>query len=202
LIGEFEKKKETARQFTESTSELGKWLGSSGMISPIAADHLVRGMFGSAGGLMIYMTNPLLHSDPNVDRPTMSWREAAATLPGTSGFISREYESGLKNDFYVLRDEVSKVANTMADLKARSPEQIDEYLSKEEIATRYGLSKAVAKMTDQLGSIRKSISRITNMPNSEMSADEKAAAIKDLRMAERDMLKGINIKELRAMAKI
>ena len=202
LVGEFEKKKETARQFTDSTSELGKWFGSSGLISPIAADHLIRGMFGSAGGLAIYMTNPLLHSDPNVDRPTMSWREAAATLPGTSGFISREYESGLKNDFYVLRDEVAKVANTMADLEARSPEKIDEYLSKEEIAVRYGLSKAVAKMTEQLGSIRKSISRITNLPNSEMSADEKAEAIKELRAAERDMLKGINVKELRAMAKI
>lgn len=202
LIGEFEKKKETARQFTDSTSELAKWFGSSGLVSPIAADHLVRGMFGSAGGLVIYMTNPLLHSDPNVDRPTMSWREAAATLPGTSGFISREYESGLKNDFYVLRDEVSKVANTMADLKARSPEQIDEYLSREEIVTRYGMAKSVAKMTEQLGSIRKSISRITNTPNSEMSADQKAEAIKELRQAERDMLKGINVKELRAMAKI
>jgi hypothetical protein len=202
LIGEFEKRKETARQFTDSTSELAKWFGSSGLVSPIAADHLIRGMFGSAGGLVIYMTNPLLHSDPNIDRPSMSWREAAATLPGTSGFISREYESGLKNDFYVLRDEVSKVANTMADLKARSPEKIDEYLSKEEIAVRYGLSKAVAKMTDQLGNIRKSISRITNLPNSEMSADEKAEAIKELRAAERDMLKGINVKELRALAKI
>jgi len=202
LIGEFEKKKETARQFTDSTSELAKWFGSSGLVSPIAADHLIRGMFGSAGGLVIYMTNPLLHSDPNVDRPSMSWREAAATLPGTSGFISREYESGLKNDFYVLRDEVSKVANTMADLKARSPEKIDEYLSKEEIAVRYGMAKSVAKMTEQLGSIRKSISRITNLPNSEMSADEKMEAIKELRAAERDMLKGINVKELRAMAKI
>ncbi len=202
LVGEFEKKKETARQFTDSTSELAKWFGSSGLVSPIAADHLIRGMFGSAGGLVIYMTNPLLHSDPNVDRPSMSWREAAATLPGTSGFISREYESGLKNDFYVLRDEVSKVANTMADLKARSPEKIDEYLSKEEIAVRYGMAKSVAKMTEQLGSIRKSISRITNLPNSEMSADEKMEAIKELRAAERDMLKGINVKELRAMAKI
>jgi hypothetical protein len=202
LIGEFEKKKETSRQFTDSTSELGKWLGSSGLVSPIAADHLVRGMFGSAGGLFIYMTNPLMHNDPNVDRPTMSWRQAAATLPGTSGFISREYESGLKNDFYVLRDEVAKVTNTMADLKARSPEQIDEYLSKEEIMTRYGMSKAVSKMTEQLGNIRKTISRITNLPNSEMSSNEKAAAIKELRDAERDMLKGINVKELRAMAKI
>ena len=202
LIGEFEKKKETARQFTDSTSELAKWLGSSGLVSPIAADHLVRGMFGSAGGLVIYMTNPLMHNDPNVDRPSMSWRQAAATLPGTSGFISREYESGLKNDFYVLRDEVSKVANTMADLKARSPEKIEEYLSREEIATRYGMSKAVAKMTEQLGNIRKSISRITNMPKDQMSAGEKEEAIKELRNAEREMLKGINVKELRAMAKV
>jgi hypothetical protein len=202
LIGQFEKMKETERQFTDTTSELAKLLGSAGIISPIAIDHLVRGMFGSVGGLVVYMTNPLLHSDPNVDRPTMSAKDMMAALPGTSGFVSRDYESGLKNDFYVLRDEVAKVTNTMSDLKQRSPEKIPEYLSSEEIVTRYGMAKGVQKITDQLGDIRKNISRITNMPRDVMSADQKAEQIKQLRSAERDMLKAINTKQLRATAKL
>ena len=202
LIGEFEKKKETAQQFNNSTSEIAKLLGSTGLVSPIAVDHLMRGMFGSAGGLVIYMTNPVLHSDLSVDRPSMSLRDAMATLPGTSGFISREYESGLKNDFYVLRDEVSKVAATVADLKVTGPEKIEEYLSSEEKMARYGLSKGVNKITDQLGKIRKAITFITNQPSSEMSSTEKKEAIKELRETEREILKAINVKELRKMAQI
>ena len=202
LIGQFEKMKETERQFTDTTSELAKVLGSTGIMAPIAIDHLIRGMFGSVGGLVTYMTNPLLHSDPNVERPTMSLKDAMAALPGTSGFISRGYESGFKNDFYVLRDEVAKVANTMSDLKQKSPEKIEEYLSSEEIMARYGMSKSVGKITKQLSDIRKTISQITNAPKDVMSGEEKEARIKELRALETDMLKAINTKELRAMAKL
>lgn len=202
LIGQFEKMKETERQFTDTTSELAKVMGSTGIMSPIAIDHLLRGMFGSVGGLVTYMTNPLLHSDPNVERPTMSLKDAMAALPGTSGFVSRSYESGLKNDFYVLRDEVAKVANTMSDLKQKSPEKIEEYLSSEEIMNRYGMAKSVGKITKQLSDIRKNISQITNAPKDVMSGAEKEAQIKELRALETDMLKAINTKELRSMAKL
>jgi hypothetical protein len=202
LIGEFEKKKETAQQFSDTTSEIAKLLGATGLVSPIAVDHLMRGMFGSAGGLVIYMTNPILHSDPNVDRPSLSLRDAMATLPGTSGFISREYESGLKNDFYVLRDEVARVAATVSDLKTTSPEKIEEYLSSEEKLARYGLAKGVNKITDQLGKVRKAITYITNRPASEMTSSEKQEAIKELRETEREILKTINVKELRKMAQV
>ena len=202
LIGEFEKKKETAQQFSDTTSEIAKLLGATGLVSPIAVDHLMRGMFGSAGGLVIYMTNPILHSDPNVDRPSLSLRDAMATLPGTSGFISREYESGLKNDFYVLRDEVAKVAATVSDLKTTSPEKIEEYLSSEAKMTRFGLAKDVNKITDALGKVRKAITYITNRPASEMSSSEKQEAIQELRQTEREILKTINVKELRKMAQV
>jgi len=202
LIGQFEKKKETELQFNNSTSEIAKLLGSTGYVSPIAVDHLMRGMFGSAGGLVIYMTNPVLHSDPNVDRPSLSLREAFATLPGTSGFISKEYESGLKSDFYVLRDEVAKVAATVADMKVVAPDKIEEYLSSEEKMAKYGLSKGINKITDQLGKIRRAITYITNQPSSEMSASEKQEAIKELRETEREILKAINVKELRKMAQV
>jgi hypothetical protein len=55
LVGIFQNQKELSRQFEDSTSEFSKVLGKTEMISPIVADHLIRGMFGSFGGLFLYM---------------------------------------------------------------------------------------------------------------------------------------------------
>jgi len=200
LVGTYQKGLETERQFNDSTSELAKILGNTGAISPIAADHLIRGMLGSVGGLTLFLTNGLLHSDPSVPRPEMTVREALAALPSTSGFVRREYETGLKNDFYVLRDEVSKAVNTLNDMKARSPHEIEEFLADEKNINRIGLQKATNKITKDLSTIRREISRITQSPD--MSAREKQQAIKELREIERDMLSGIDIKELRRMAQL
>jgi len=200
LVGTFQKQLELERQFTDSTSELGKILGNTGLVSPIAADHLIRGMFGSVGGLVLYITNPILHSDPEVPRPSLGFKDALAALPGTSGFVSREYETALKTDFYVLRDEVAKVVNTINDMKTRSPDDIDNYLEKEGVEERYGLKGGINKITGKLSKIRKAITQITN--DGSMSSDEKHEAIMDLKKTERELLEGIDIKDLRQEAKL
>jgi len=202
LIGEYQKRIEKEFQFNESTSEIAKILGKTGLVSPISVDHLIKGMFGSVGGLVIYMTNPLLHSDPNVEKPTMSTRDMLATIPGASSFISKEKESGLKNDFYVLRDEVEKVTNTLSNLKQRSPEKIAEYIADPDVMAKLTVSKGVQGIDRKLGEIRKAMTRISNLPTSVMDSDEKQEQIKQLREAETTMLKAINVKKLREMAKI
>jgi hypothetical protein len=200
LVGTFQKQLELERQFTDSTSELGKIFGSTGLVSPIAADHLIRGMFGSVGGLLLYMTNPLLHNDPTIERPSLSPRDALAALPGTSGFISREYENALKTDFYVLRDEVAKVVNTINDMKTRSPDEIDKYLEKEGVEEKYALKGAMNKITERLTKVRKAITQVTN--DTDMTGKEKEEAIRDLRQTERDLLEGVDVKDLRKEAKL
>ena len=200
LVGTFQKQLELERQFTDRTSELGKIFGSTGLVSPIAADHLIRGMFGSVGGLLLYMTNPLLHNDPTVERPSLSARDALAALPGTSGFVSKEYETALKTDFYVLRDEVAKVVNTINDMKARSPDEIDKYLEKEGVEEKYALKGAMNKITERLTKVRKAITQVTN--DTDMTGKEKEEAIRDLRQTERDLLEGVDIKDLRKEAKL
>jgi len=191
---------ETERQFNDSTSEFAKALGNTGLISPIDADHLIRGMLGSVGGLSLLLTNGILHSDPSVPRPEMTMREAFAAIPGTSGFVRREYETGLKNDFYVLRDAVSEAVNTMNDIKARSPHEIEEFLADEKNINRIGLQKATNTITQNLSKIRREISRITLA--ADMTAREKQEAIKELKDIEQEMLSGIDIKELRRMAQL
>jgi hypothetical protein len=200
LIGTYQQGLETERQFNDSTSELAKAIGQTGLISPIAVDHLMRGMLGSAGGLMLYMTNFALHNDPEVPRPAMSIREAAAALPGTSGFLTKEYETALKNDFYVLRDEVSTAVNTLNDLKKRSPHEIEEFLADETNLTRVGMAKAVNRITKNLTDIRRSISQIT--ASDQMSASEKAEQIRELKAIEREILQNVDLKSLREMANL
>jgi hypothetical protein len=199
LIGTYQKKLDTERQFNESTSELSKLLGQTGLISPIVADHLVRGLFGSVGGLVLYATNPFLYSGASGERPSMSFQDAIATLPGTSGFVSREYENAMKRDFYVLKDEVDKAANTFADLKTRSPQEIEEFLKDEKNVARVGMSKSVNKIADQLSKLRKYMEQVRN---SDMPANEKRDRIKELKESESNMMKNIDVKALREMGKI
>ena len=199
LIGTYQKKLDTERQFNESTSELSKLLGQTGLISPIVADHLVRGLFGSVGGLVLYATNPFLYSGASGERPSMSFQDAIATLPGTSGFVSREYENAMKRDFYVLKEEVDKAANTFSDLKTRSPQEIEEFLKDEKNVARVGMSKSVNKIADQLSKLRKYMEQVRN---SDLPADEKRDRIKELRESESNMMKNIDVKALREMGQI
>jgi hypothetical protein len=201
LVGTYQKKKEIERQFDDNTSELAKVIGRADVISPIAVDHLVRGLFGSAGGLVLYATNPFLWhvTSPNTPRPSVSMQDALATIPNASGFVTKEYETGLKKDFFALKEEVDRAANTLTDLKQRNPEDIKDYIKDEKVRARLGLSPIVNTINTQLSTIRKSISTITN---SNLPADEKAARIKQLRATEENMLKGVNLKKLREMAQI
>ena len=202
LIGNFEKEKALERQFRDSTSEFAKLLGATGMVSPIAADHMIRGMFGSFGGLFLYGTNQFLHSDPDVPRPELSANEMLTALPGTSGLLKRPQESALKNDFYTLRDEVEKAVNTFNDIKTRSPQGMEDFLADEKQMARYMLGKPVDQINRQLSKIRRQMTIITNMPESQMSAEDKAENIRQLREFEREYLKSVDVKALREMAKI
>jgi hypothetical protein len=201
LIGQFEKQKEAERQFNDNTSEFSKVLGQFG-VSPIAADHVIRGMFGSAGGLFLYTTNFMINSDPDVPRPELSFRDAMAALPGTSGFVTKASENALKGDFYALRDEVEKTKNTYNDIKNRSPQELEQFLSDEKNIARLGLAKGTEKIGMQLSKIRRAIAQITNAPEDLYSSSEKKDAIKELRQVEKEILQSINLPELRKQAMI
>lgn len=201
IVGYFEKQKEAERQFNESTSEFSKILGKAG-VSPMMADHVIRGMFGSVGGLFLYTTNFMLHSDMDVDRPAVSLRDMVAAVPGTGGFVGKTTENALKNDFYELRDEMAKTKATFNDIKTRSPQGIEDFINDEKNIIRLGLAKTTEKVSDQLSKIRRAIAQVSNAPNDVMSADEKQARIEELRAIEKDMLKSINVKQLRATAKL
>jgi len=202
LIGKYQQGLDPSRQFNDSTSELAKILGSTDMVSPINADHIIRGMFGSVGGLTLLLTNHLIAAMEGKPRPDMTVNDMLTSLPGTSGFVSKEFESGYKKDFYVLRDQVDRAAATFADIKNRSPEEIEAFVSKPENITQAAMAKSIDRIAKDLTAIRKAINFTQELPESEMSSEQKQKEIKNYKLMEEDILKSINIKDLRKMAMI
>jgi uncharacterized phage infection (PIP) family protein YhgE len=171
-------------------------------VSPIIADHFIRGMFGSFGGLFLYMTNPILADMAGKPRPSMSLQDAMATIPNASAFVSKEYEIGLRKDFYALKEATDRVGATISDMKTRSPQELADYLSDEDVRARYALTPAVNQIAQNLTKIRTAINSISQAPEERMDEDEKQRQIKQLREAERQLLQGVNIKALRERANL
>jgi spore cortex formation protein SpoVR/YcgB (stage V sporulation) len=75
-------------------------------------------------------------------------------------------------------------------------------LKDEKFIARYGMNKSVEKIAKELSNIRKQINQVSNLPKDIMKREEKDKLIKELRAAESEILKTINVKELRKEAKI
>jgi hypothetical protein len=123
-------------------------------------------------------------------------------LPGTSGFVAKDFESGYKKDFYTLRDEVDRAAASFTDIKQRSPSELKEWLAEPENRVRYGMHKNIDKIAKDLSVINTAINRISNMPEKQMSAEQKQEKIRQLKETETRLLKNINLKKLREQAMI
>jgi uncharacterized protein YcgL (UPF0745 family) len=202
IVGIYQQKEETERQFDSTTSEFAKLLGKTGAISPLAADHLIRGFFGSTGGLMLYMTNPMIAAATGQPRPDISMSDAVATLPGMSGFMEKSYESALRHDFYQLREATGKAAYTMADIKKNSPEELADYLADPTNKARLALNPRVNMISSELTKIRDAIKQIGLIPDDKMSSEERGRRIDQLRNQEEQILKSVNLKQMREQAEL
>lgn len=200
LIPYYQEKMETSRQFNDATSELGKLAGKTGAISPIGFDHLIKGYFGSVGGVFLNVTSRVLHSDPEVSRPELTFRELLNAAPGTSGFISKANENSLKTDFYELQEECNRAALTLKDLENRNPKDIKDALKDKGFVMKAGMAPEINKIGKELGEIRKYITYVNNAPDSQFSPEKKTQEIKRMRDLEWKVMKKLDVMRLRALA--
>lgn len=128
------KNKEAAEQYTASTSELGKIIsaaleipGTDGkrVLSPIDADHLVRGMLGSAGAMAQWVTNSIAVSSG--ERAALPRRET----PLVGRFLTAEVPRGRQDLYYDLKEVVTQKYETYTAMVERGDrEGAREYLRK------------------------------------------------------------------------
>ena len=197
IIGQHLAGLETEKQYTASTSEFAKFIGSSGLIAPVNVDHLIKGYLGTTGGLGLQFTNTIVNGVSEQPRPEKSWQDAIASTPGLSAFVAKEYGNADKNDYYELRDEVSKAVNTLSDIKKRgSMEEAKEFI---------GEKKDLLKLKDQVNAINRQLTKlreyerqVIEAPESRMSAEKKGQEVERIREMEKRMLG--NVHKLREMA--
>jgi hypothetical protein len=122
---------EAAQQYVASTSELGKKLSAmtaipgtdKRVLNPMDADHIVRGLFGTAGAMAQWVSNSIESST----RPAPTPRE----MPITGSFKRDEVPRGNEDLFYDLKDVVLKKHNTFEKLIERGDrKEAEEYLAK------------------------------------------------------------------------
>lgn len=205
LIGPYEAQQEKFMQYNDSTSELSKALApmfGRDNISPIALDHVIRGYFGSVGGLALYATNFLLGPVGQVERADMTFRDAVASFPGLGAVVTKSNESGLEADFFELRDAVRKVKVTSDALERRAPQLLEGYTQDEKVAARLAVVETVEDAARTLAEIRREKRAVNAAPATELTGAQKMELLQELEAAETELLKDFPLRELRAAAQL
>jgi len=197
IIGQGIAGKVTEEQYTATTSELAKFIGSSGLIAPVNVDHLIKGYLGTTGGLGLQMTNAIVNGSNGIPTPEKSWQDAIASTPGLSAFVAKEYGNADKNDYYELRDEVAKANNTFNAMKKDGRyEDAKEFLA--ENMDLIKVKTQVNNINNQLTKLREHEKQIYAAPETRMSAEQKGDEIKRIRETEKRLLS--NVHKLRQIA--
>jgi len=182
-------KLETELQFTSSTSEFSKMMGEFGLISPVKLDYLIKGIFGIAGANVLYLTN--LVTAPN--RRDFNYYE----IPIVKTFTRDEIPSGPKSEFYALRDDMDRVADSVRQLSL-NPADADaliEYLRKDNNYDKLMVSKILDSVQRQLSMSRKAKQQIE--ASKDLSGEQKQELSNRIDEHDNMLIKSINIPKIR-----
>lgn len=192
---------EKAEQFTSSTSELAKVLGASPLSpwSPVQWDHLIRGYTSSVGSVVTLATNDAIAAATGRPRPDRSWQDTINSIPNMGNFVTKEFGTGDKTDFYELAGDVEKVNNTVNRMmKQGRVEEVKEYLGDEENKRLYAMRGQINAIQNNLAKVRAQKNVVLQAPEQRMSGAQKEVEIRRLNEIEQRML--ANVGKLRKMA--
>lgn len=189
IVGQAMKNVDPSLQFTSGTSEIAKLFGMVG-ISPMKADHLIRGYTGMVGAIVLDATDAV--ADPN--RPSKPINK----LPQISTFMYDPSGRGYKSEFYRFRESVDKVVDTVNLFKREGRvQELHDYLDEDKLKL-YAMRGVATKVEQQLGNLRKYRNIISADP--ELSGSEKQEKIKEIQAQEKELLLAYNIPKLRELA--
>ena len=200
VIPENLKHVEAFEQWDASTSELAKKLsaytevpGTDGkrVLSPIEADHLVRGLFGSVGFTAQWISNAI--GERNGDRPELTGRET----PVIGRFIRPEVGRANEDLFYDLKQRVDEKYQTWKTMTDRGDDDAaDAYENKHE--GLLDMYREVNQINDALGQINAEIRELGTAKGLDMTPEQRRKEITDLQREKMELVD--DIRELRKEA--
>ena len=190
LIGYHLLRKATSEQFNESTSELAKLLGSTGLISPINVDHLMKGYFGTMGSLGLSTLDSAVNQFSDIKRPADAWYKN----PVISPFMNDPRFKDQVNGYYDLLKESDQVTLKLNDLKKSGRfEEAKEYRT--EHAEMIRARSQINNLSNRMEKLREQHKKVVD---SRMSADEKREKLDALDQRIGSILKNVNSLRVKA----
>jgi len=190
LVGRGLENLETSRQFTENTSELAKFLGKSGIISPLKLDHLIKGYAGTTAALTLYTTDAMANVFYEDKLPTTPLHK----IPSIGAFMYSPNGKDQLNDYYDLKDRTDEVTATFNRLvKFGHPGEAREYAQEnKELLTVRAQVNAITNNMKTLREVRNSVI------NSPLSSDDKRARLNEIDLRINAMVKNIGALRVKA----
>lgn len=162
----------TSEQFTENTSRLARLIGQTGILSPMNADHLMRGYGGTAASLFLYSTDGLVNQVADVKTPTTP----IYRVPSINAFFYSTQGKGQLNDYYDLKDRSDEVTATLNRyIKTGNLEDAQAYAAENQ--SMLGVRNVVNMLTNNVTSLREIRKQIIA---SDMDADEKRKRLDEI----------------------
>jgi len=185
---------EAAQQYVASTSELGKKLSamtaipgtSKRALNPMEADHIVRGLFGTAGAMAQWVSNSIEAST----RPAPSPRE----MPITGSFKREEVPRGNEDLFYDFKEIVMEKHETLKKLIEREDyKAADKYIEKH--GDIDGMYEYISETEEELKEINSEIRRLGESKDKTTTPQARRKEIVEMQRLRNELL--APIKELR-----
>jgi hypothetical protein len=178
-------------QFTSGTSELAKMLSAATPLAPVQIEHLVRGYLGVFGGTLMYAGGRAIEATTGIERADRRW----ADVPQATTFLTGSAPSGLKDDYYELREKSRAVAEDVKFLMERDPEEAKQRLM--ENKELYALAKSgfFSQVEQKLSQLRQARRLIEG--NKDMNSEEKRAKLDQIDKYEMLLFSNLNLPTLR-----
>jgi len=181
---------DAAEQYTAATSQLGKVISAltgipftenKRVLNPIEADHLVRGLFGTTGSAVQWLSNMF-----GEDRPSATTRQN----PLYGSFVAPDVARGNEELFYDFKKMVDNKYETYMKLLERDKaDEADKYFEKH--ADLISARDYVTGMEVALRDINRQIRMTGEVKDTKLSPEQRRQEIIDLQRSKQEILEGI-----------
>lgn len=184
IIPEYMKTLEPSEQYKTYTSDAMIALGRKMNISPLKAEYLVRGYFGTWGtwalGLADFAVGDIANGG---QKPTKDWEENFLLKPFVNdGPLKRTHS---EDHLYKMLKETQIAANTVRSLIDRDPNRLEEYLDQPKKMAYQAMNEQLAAWAASMRELSNTMEKIKQNPD--MTGEEKRAELFSLQRAKNEI---------------
>lgn len=161
-------------QYKSDTSEFAKLLGKTGFISPINADHLIKGFAGYTGAAALATMDYGLRQGLDIPYADKSGADAFRSIPGMPSLLGKAHSDESQDVFYKLREEQEKAFRSYNMLKGEKRfEEARAYKEENRDMLNKGAHTALNHIITKVDELNRKKRIIMAAPNSSLSPADK-----------------------------